>query len=266
MKMVLHIFTLLSIVGSIFYVGLMAYAWIMADRLIFPETESSDQDGSNYFKLQASDGEEITACFLEAKNSKQLLLYCHGNGEDLGQINWLLKTFQARGISVLAFDYPGYGTSTGAPSEAGCYSSAEATYLYAVKTLGYTPEQICLYGRSLGGGPACWLAQRYPVGRMILEGTFTSIFRIVTKRRLLPWDKFNNLDRLKEITCPILFIHGSHDDTIPFSHAQKNYHAYQGEKKIFRVEDGGHCNLYEIAGEPLWKSVLDFILSQRKPL
>ncbi len=262
MKKIRNLLILLSILSGILYLELMCFAFIMADRLIFPEIEPGYRDDPGIFKLQSSDGAHLSAYFLEAPNSKQLLLYCHGNGEDLGHFRRFLETFQARGISVLAFDYPGYGTSTGVASERGCYASTDAAYAYAVGPLGYKPEQICLYGRSLGGGPACWLAQRYPVGRMILDGTFTSTFRIITKWRLLPWDKFNNLARLHDITCPILFIHGTNDLIVPFSHALKNYHTYQGEKKKLWVKEAGHNNLYAIADKHFRRDVFDFILNQ----
>lgn len=257
--MLQNIVTLLFFCACFAYVGLMGYAYFMADKLIFPDIPASYSDGPNIIKLNAADGESISSYFLEAPNSKALLLYCHGNGEDLGHIREFIEQFRKAGISVFAFNYPGYGTSSGKTSEHGCYAASDAAYNYVTQTLGYAPAQICLYGRSLGGGPSCWLAQRYPVGSMILDGTFTSTFRVMTQRKLIPWDKFDNLARLPNIHCPILFIHGTQDLTVPFSHAMTNYKAYQGPKQKFWIEGAGHNDLYEVAGEAYHSTVFQFI-------
>ncbi len=250
-------FTLVALCLS--YLGLCAYAYVMANKRIFPETPASYSDGPHIIKLDSADGERISAYFLDVPESKTVLLYCHGNAEDLGHIREFMEAFQRAGISVFAYNYPGYGTSTGKPTESGCYAASDAAYAYITETLGYAPSQICLYGRSLGGGPACWLAQRYPVGSMILDSTFTSTFRVMTRRKLLPWDKFDNIAKLKDIQCPILFIHGTQDQTIPFSHGQRNYEAYQGSKVSCWIEGAGHSDLYEIAGDHYQDSVLQFI-------
>ena len=147
------------------YAGLNVYAAICANNMIFPVPPSSYQDDDQILKLQGSDGESISAYFLKTDSSDRLLIYSHGNGEDIGQIRPLLEHFQQLGASILAYDYPNYGTSTGRASESGTYAAIEATFKYATESLGYTPEKITLYGRSLGSGPSTWLAEHEGVGR-----------------------------------------------------------------------------------------------------
>jgi pimeloyl-ACP methyl ester carboxylesterase len=250
---------LLLVALGLIYLSGVVYAASFADRMIFPNVPTSYADGSNTIKLKASDGEDITATYLQAPAAKRLLLYSHGNGVDIGMIRGFLETFQAAGISVLAYDYPGYGTSSGKASESGVYAAADAAYTYATQTLNFTPEQITLYGCSLGSGPSCWLAERYPVDRLILDGAFTSTFRVMTRIKLLPWDKFDNLARLRSIHCPTLIIHGVLDTTVPFDHAKQNWAALQGEKHKLWVQDAGHNNLIEVAGPIYWDTVLPFI-------
>ena len=262
--MLQQILPLTLVILILAYLGLCAYAYVVADKRIFPEIPASYSDGPHIIKLDTTDGERISAYFLEAPESKTVLLYCHGNGEDLGHIRASMEAFQRMGLSVLAYNYPGYGTSTGKATERGCYAASDAAYAYVTGTLGFDPAQVCVYGRSLGGGPACWLAQRYPVGSMILDSTFTSTFRVMTRHKLLPWDKFDNIAKLKDIRCPILFIHGTQDQTVPFSHGQRNFETYKGTKMSFWIEDAGHSDLYEIAGDSYPDTVLQFIDSHHE--
>jgi pimeloyl-ACP methyl ester carboxylesterase len=258
--MIINIALLLIVALGLIYLSGVIYAASFADRMIFPHVPSSYVDGPETFKLKTSDGTVITATYLEAPSSQHLILYSHGNGEDIGMLRHYLEVFQAAGISALAYDYPGYGTSSGKASEAGTYAAADAVYTYATQTLNFAPEQITLYGRSLGSGPSCWLAERYPIDRLILDGAFTSTFRVVTGITILPWDKFDNLTRLRTaITCPTLIIHGMDDAIVPIRHAKQNWAALQGEKQKLWVEGAGHQNLLQIAGPIYWDTVLPFI-------
>lgn len=247
------------LVLGLVYVVLIICSNSVANTIIFPKVPVSYQDDSSALKLKTSEGATITAAYLKAPDSKQLLLYSHGNGEDLGMIQDTLQNFQKRGISVLAYDYPGYGTSSHKPTESGVYAAADAVYQFATKTLNFAPEQIVLYGYSLGSGPSCWLADRYPVNRLILEGAFTSTFRVMTRIKLFPGDQFDNFSRLKNIDCPILLIHGIKDRIVPFWHAKKNWKVLRGKKETFWVEAAGHVNLPEVAGSRYWKKVESFI-------
>jgi pimeloyl-ACP methyl ester carboxylesterase len=241
------------------YAGLNVYAAICANKVIFPAPPSSYQDDDQILKLQASDGGSISAYFLKADSSDRLLIYSHGNGEDIGQIRPLLEHFQQLGTSILAYDYPNYGTSTGRTNESGTYAAIETTFKYATESLGYTPEKITLYGRSLGSGPSTWLAEQEGVAGLILDGAFTSTFRVMTRIKLLSWDKFDNYARLPNIKCPILIIHGTDDRVVPFTQAQQNWKRIEGTKQKLFVQGAGHGDIIEIAGDNYWNIVLPFI-------
>ena len=256
--MIANVSILLICSLCVIYVGLNAYAAIRADDLIFPAPLSSYQNDESIVRLQASDGERIAAYHLAADGSDRLLIYSHGNGEDIGTARPFLEVFQRQGISVLAYDYPGYGTSSGKPSEAGCYAAIKAAYDYATQTLGYAPDQITLYGRSLGSGPSSWLAAKEPVAGLIFDGAFTSTFRVLTNIKLLPWDKFDNYARWPKIKCPVLVIHGTEDRTVPIGHALANWRAIRSPKFKLFVEGAHHGNVIDTAGSEYWDTVVSF--------
>ncbi|MGZ0708623.1 alpha/beta hydrolase [Coraliomargarita sp. W4R53] len=258
-QMIANVSILLIASLCIVYAGINAYAALRAHDLIFPAPASSYQDDESIIKLMTRDGESISAYYLKAINSQRLLIYSHGNNEDIGSVRPFLEAIQQQGISVFAYDYPGYGTSSGTPSEAGCYAAIETSFKYVTETLDYAPEQITLYGRSLGGGPSTWLAERTNVSGLILDGAFTSTFRVITQVKLLPWDRFDNYARLPKIKCPTLIIHGTNDRTVPFKHALKNLRAITGSKHQLFVEGAGHGSRIKIAGADYWNMTIPFI-------
>jgi fermentation-respiration switch protein FrsA (DUF1100 family) len=262
-QMIANLSILLLFALGLAYLGGVIYAATFADKMIFPEVPRSYADGPDTFKLTTEDGALITATYLHAPEAKRLLLYSHGNAADLGMIRTFLENFQAAGIAVLAYDYPGYGTSSHKASEAGVYAAADAVYRHATTSLNFAPEQITLYGRSLGSGPSCWLAQRYPIDRLIIDGGFTSTFRVMTRIKVLPWDKFDNIARLPSIQCPVLLIHGTQDETVPFTHALQNWDILKSPKQKLWVEGAGHNNIRDIDGQAYWETVLPFIRGQQ---
>lgn len=246
---------------AIIYLTSIVTAYFYSQGRIFPKQSSSYTNLPHLHFLEHSDANKIATVHLKTSDSRSLLIYHHGNGEDLGQILPILELYQKKGISVLAYDYPGYGMSSGHPTESALYESANRVYTYATNDLSYQANQITLYGRSLGSGPACWLAEKYPVHGLILEGAFTSTFRVMTQIKLLPFDYFDNLKKLKNIDCPVLLIHGKEDRTIPFSHALKNRAVLGPKADTYWLPDAGHNDI--IASDPkrYWETVLPFIQS-----
>ena len=240
------------------YTSFALFVFFRADSLIFLPQPSSYQDTEDILKLPVTDSEQISAIYLPNSNAAYTLLYIHGNAEDLGHIRpWLIR-LQGWGFSVFAYDYRGYGTSDGRPSERNAYQDAEAAYQYLTQRLKTPPEQIIVYGRSVGGGSATELATRQPVAGLILESTFTSAFRVVVPFPLLPFDKFSNLDKLRKVRCPVLVMHGQADQTIPFRHGQTLYQAAPEPKAFLWVAEAGHNDFAWVAGERLQQTLLSF--------
>src|SRR5438128_9503857 len=115
------------------------------------------------------------------------ILFSHANAEDIRYDQELLERIRAAGFAVFAYDYQGYGTSEGRPSERHAYEDENAAYNFLVQSMHVQPNRIIAFGRSVGSGPACDLASRRPVAGLILESAFTSAFRVMTRVRVLPF-------------------------------------------------------------------------------
>jgi fermentation-respiration switch protein FrsA (DUF1100 family) len=243
------------------YGGLAVMTWLIADSMLFPVPPPSYADASNQPKLPSPDGNKITAVFLPNPSATHVLLFNHGNKQDLGSADARLRLYQDNGWAVFAYDYPGYGTSSGTPSEAGCHAALASAYAYLTNIKGYAPEKIVLYGLSLGGGPAIELASREPVGGLILDGAFMSAFRVITHWKILPWDKFENLKKISRVRAPLLSIHATEDRTVPFSHGKALFAAHPGPKQHLWVAGAGHNNILETDAAGYWDAMEQFRLS-----
>ena len=129
-------------------------------------------------------------------------------------------------MNVLAIEYPGYGLYKGTPNDATIMKDSEAVYEFFVRKLKVKPRNIIIFGRSIGSGPATYLASKREVGALILMSAFTSI-RDVVKDFAGKWaqylikQRFNNLEAIRNVSCPIFLIHGQRDKLIPYSHSKE---------------------------------------------
>jgi fermentation-respiration switch protein FrsA (DUF1100 family) len=240
------------------YTFFALYVFFRADSMIFLPQSASYPDTKTSLKLSVTQTEQISAIYLPNSQATHTLLYIHGNAEDLGDIRPLLDRLHSWNFSVFAYDYRGYGTSNGNPSERNAYQDADAAYSYLTQQLKIPPEQIIVYGRSVGGGSAVDLVTRHPVGGLILESTFTSAFRVVVPFPILPFDKFSNLDKLRKVHCPVLVMHGQADQTIPIQHGQRLYEAAPEPKMSLWVAEAGHNDFAWVAGERYQKTLVAF--------
>ena len=233
-------------------VALMAL--LLADALLFPVPPRSYRDDSLVIKLPVEGVGEVSAVLLRHPGTRRTILYSHGNGEDLGHIMPRLAQLRDAGFNVFAYDYPGYGTSDGRPSQSGVYASAQAALQYLTTRLRLQPDEVILYGRSLGAAPSIWLAARNDVGGLITESAFTSAFRVPVPIRLLWWDRFDNLALLDEVQCPMLIIHSTGDEVVPFHHSARLL-AAAPPHSMFLFLDTRHNDVVERGGEIYWRAL-----------
>ncbi|BAZ81334.1 alpha/beta hydrolase [Sphaerospermopsis kisseleviana CS-549] len=244
----------------VIYTLFAVYVYFRADSMIFLPQPSSYEDTKDIIKLKTRENQQISAVYLPNPTSKYTILYVHGNAEDLGDIRATLKKIRDVGFSVFAYDYRGYGTSEGTPTENAAYQDIDTAYNYLTEDLKIKPEQIIVFGRSVGGGSAVDLAAREPIAGLVVESTFTSAFRVVVlvPFPILPFDKFNNLEKIKKVKVPVLVMHGKLDDIVPFEHGEKLFAAVTTPKLYLWVEDANHNDFFEVAQEKYGQKLREF--------
>jgi len=207
--------------------------------------------------LKTKSNADVPAFYID-RRSQITVLFSHGNAEDLGMIyEWFCEFTREVQVNLLAYDYEGYGKASGTPSESSCYEDIEAAYLFLTTVLHHPSENIILYGRSLGSGPSCYLAERLSkekiqVGGLVLQSPLLSVYRVAfTFRFTFPGDMFPNVDRIGNVTCPVFIIHGTRDEVVPFWNGEALFLGAQPSfrAKPFWVDGGGHNNIETLLRE-----------------
>lgn len=247
---------LIAMAGS--YVGLLLIGAFFSNPLIFHPPEPEYRPEDPYRLIDKPGGGKLALRFYEAPGSQTLLLYSHGNAEDIGRADMVYDLYRRRGFSVLAYDYSGYGHSTGRPTVEATYGDIRAVYAYALEELGRKPRDIILFGKSVGGGPSVDLAAAEPVGGLILESVFTSVYDVAFPWPVFPGSPYRNLKKLPGVKCPVLVIHGLDDTIIPASHGRLLFEAAPEPKMSHWVEGAGHNDLILTVDRDYWQTLEAF--------
>jgi abhydrolase domain-containing protein 17 len=216
--------------------------------IIFPRPPVKYVLGPDYVTLATPDGVKLAARYWPNPAAQYTVLYLHGNYEDLGSIAEYVPGFIKAGYAVFAFDYRHYGHSGGEPDEANVNADTQLAYDYVRTTLGVPADRIVIFGYSLGSGPAVELAVHQPAAGLVLQGSYVSAYRVMTRIPLFPGDKFTNLAKVPQLRCPVLVIHGTADHTVPCWHGERVYAAITVPKAKLFVEGGPHAGLADFTG------------------
>lgn len=262
------------IIICLYIVIVIAVYFFQPGLIFFPEREiytTPDKSGFAYENIAffAKDKTKLSGWFIPAVNSKGVILFCHGNAGNISHRMESIQIFNKIGFDVFIFDYRGYGESKGKPSEKGCYLDAEAAWNYLIEQKKYSSDDIIIFGRSLGGTIASWLAQIHTPRKIILESTFTSVqdlgaelYPYLPIKYISRFD-FNAIDYIQNVKCPVLIIHSRDDEIIPFTHGKKLY-KYANEPKYFFEIQGSHNDGFFMAGDEYIKKLENFIITFNK--
>jgi fermentation-respiration switch protein FrsA (DUF1100 family) len=204
-------------------------------------------------EFPSGDGVRLAAWIMRpADTTGRWLLICHGNYgnlSDAGRPQHYAGLLDL-GLNLLAFDYRGYGASTGSPTEDGLYRDAGAAWRYLTETRRVPAGRIVIFGHSLGSAVAVELATRVPAAGLILDGALTSV--VERAQEAYPWvpvrwvarSRFSSIDRMPGLTLPKLFLHARADEVIPFAHGERLYRAAP-PPRTFVALAGGHADAFE---------------------
>jgi len=231
-------------------------------NLVFQPPEPMYSMDPNLIWLRTSMGELIPAFFIN-RWARYTLLFSHGNAEDLGGVIEMVREISdTLEVNVLVYEYTGYGMSSGEPQEASVYTNIEAAFYYLRDVVGVPWEQIIVYGWSIGSGPSVHLASQTPVRALVLQSALSSVLRVALRTRAtLPGDLFPNIDRIGDVACPILIIHGTKDEIIPVQHARDLAAQCRPDSAYppCYLDGGGHCNLEKVAKQEFYDSFSAFL-------
>jgi uncharacterized protein len=207
------------------------------------------------------DGATLNALHFTTPNAKGAVLYFHGNSGSLQRWGDVAENFVSRGYDLFILDYRGYGKSSGSiASEQQLIEDGEQAYRYLSQR--YTPQNIVIYGRSLGTGLAAQIAQRHPPKMLILETPYVSLTDLTQRFYpyipgfLLKFPMRTDL-ALPQINNPIYLIHGTADEVVPYDSSEKLLPLIRTSKELISIPGGAHNGLRTT---PLYNAALDRFL------
>ncbi len=235
---------------ALVYAGVCAIMFFrQASYVYFPERAydaTPETVGLPYepVRLRATDGVDLSAWWIPAQASRGALVFAHGNGGNMSHRLDKAAHLRSLGLSVLLFDYRGYGGSGGAPTEEGTYADMDAALDHVVRRRDAAPPRVVLYGESLGGAVAVEAATRHACAAVVVESTFTSL-RAMARHYypLVPSGllrlRYDSAGRIGAVRCPVLVLHSREDDIVPYAMGRALFAAAR-EPKRFADLRGSH--------------------------
>jgi fermentation-respiration switch protein FrsA (DUF1100 family) len=209
----------------------------------------------------------IQGWYFENNPSAKTILHCHGNYGNISYLRNIVKLAREQGLNLIVYDYHGYGKSKGSPSPKTILDDGEIVYQYAVKTLGISPDNLIIWGESLGGAVATHIASKFPCSILVLVATFSSLDDLIKDTYPNIFVKgLTNLigvflptlpskEKISRVNAPVVIIHSKEDELIPYNNAKRMYESISHECKKFITVNGYH------ASPKLTKEVLEEILA-----
>lgn len=240
------------------YVGVIVLVYLFQSHLFYFPIRSidttPDQIDLNYEDvwLQTEDGDRIHGWYVPSDDAEWTVLMFHGNGGNISHRLQTLALLYDLGVNTLIIDYRGYGLSEGRPSEQATYLDALSAWQYLVRKR-TQPESIVIFGRSLGGAVAVWLANRVKPGGLILESTFTSVTDMAEHHypflpvRYISKYRYDSLSIAENIQGPTFMLHSPEDEIVPYDLGRRLYAALPGKKSFLEME-GGHNEGFYVTG------------------
>jgi fermentation-respiration switch protein FrsA (DUF1100 family) len=267
MRSLLTVVVIVTLVAS----GLIALMWSQQRRLIYfpspgpvPSAAVVSPTGRDVV-LDTEDRIQLGAWFFPGRGGA--VLVCNGNGGDRSTRAALAVALNRMGLSVLLFDYRGYGGNPGRPSEEGLAADARAAQAWLAAQPEVDPQRIAYFGESLGAAVAVGLAVQRPPAALVLRSPFTSLADVgavhypwLPIRRLL-LDQYPSIERIASVHAPLLVIAGDRDDIVPLALSRRLYDAAVEPKRFVLVPGAGHNDPELLDGRQMINEIEGFLAS-----
>lgn len=214
--------------------------------------------------IETSHSNKIHGWYLPHPQPRGQVLFLHGNGGNISHRLDTLNIFHELALSILIIDYQGYGQSEGSPTEQSTYDDARAALNYLLIKQKDNGGPLIYFGRSLGGAVASWLAEQHPPGVLILESTFTSVMDIgrhyypYLPVNLLTRYRYDTIERIKRIHCPVLIVHSPDDEIISYRYGEQLYESANEPKSFLKIR-GGHNDGFITSGALYQNGIRSFL-------
>ena len=263
----------LLITGVCVYAVVVAFVYFRQSSLIYYPNmpgrnlvATPDRVGLNYRDVQfvTEDNIKLHGWFVPHDAAKGTLLFFHGNAGNISHRLESIDFFHRLELNVFIIDYRGYGQSEGKVSEQGTYRDAVAAWDYLTQTRGINADQIIIFGRSLGGSIASWLASKHTPAALIVESGFSSVTSMA--KRIYPFlpiswlasFKYDTKNYVSNIACPILVAHSRSDDIVPFDEGRVIFDAAPAARQFLEMR-GGHNDGFIVSGPAYVEGLRSFI-------
>ena len=247
------------------FVGIHTLFYLSQRQLMyFPSRERAEPREAGLVdvkevELRDRNGDSLFSWFGRAQAGKPTILFFHGNGGAIVHRAHRFRGFMTDGLGMFMLGYPGYGGSDGRPSEHAFLEAARLAYQY-LRSEGLGPDDIVIYGESIGSGVAVQLAATVDAKGLVLEAPLSSAVDVA--REHYPWlmagllmkDTYRSVDYIDRIDMPVLVLHGENDRIVPIELGQKLFERASYPKTFVRIPGAGHNDLHlhptdEIAGD-----------------
>jgi len=244
---------------------------VLSERLVFkPDKQIAghpSQFGLEFEEVWLETSDRVRLHAWHFPGPRELaLVWFHGNRGNISQrLDTVRLLHDHLGLSILLFDYRGYGRSEGRPSEQGLYRDGEAAVQWVRQHPRLGNQPIVFFGRSLGSAVAVEMATRSQPSGVVLEAAFPSIQEVAKKslsgRIITPLflTRFNTAAKIQRINAPVLIIHGDRDEDVPITHGLRLFQQCNQPKWLYTVSGAGHHDVMQVAGEKYFEALGRFI-------
>ena len=248
------------------YVIILALMYVYQSKLVYFPYGIIDKTPKNIYLeyesiyIKSTDNTKIHAWYIPKNGAKTTIFFLHGNGGNLSHRTEYIRLFNSIGLNVFIFDYRGYGNSSGEVNEQNTYDDAKLAWEYLLNNKGTKPENIVILGRSLGGAIAAKLGSEVRPKALILDSTFTTIKEFASYAYpFVPLSlvRFNyeTTKYLKNINYPVLVIHSTEDNIVPFKFGKAVFENANQPKYFLQIK--GNHNFGFLESEKIYLNGID---------